>query len=156
MRWVIREIYEFFRESLIRVVVIIAVVIAAIFLPIAFRGSQVSYPEDIEFYISAAEILNEYVDNPIAASVKYDDRVIQLTGVVEEITGDNDITRIYLTDEYFTYRIELLFTDDDAIEGIVDLNIQVGAQITIIGEVSGLDEGIIMNYLKINKCIIVE
>ncbi len=49
-----------------------------------------------------------------------------------------------------------MFTDDDAIEGIVELNIQVGEQITIIGEVSGLEEGMIMNYLKINKCIIVE
>ncbi len=156
MRWIIREIYEFFRESLIRVVVIIVVVIAAIFLPPVFRGSQVSEPEDIEFYVSTSEILDEYVNNQIAASVEYDDKVIQLTGVVEEITGDSDITRIYLIDEYFTYRIELLFTDNDAIEGIADMNIQVGDQITIIGEVSGLDEGIIMNYLKINKCIIVE
>ena len=128
----------------------IIVVFIVIFVISVIRDHNASREDDYEYSVTTNEILQEYKDNEVAASVKYKDNNVRITGKIESIDGDNDLVEILLEDDILMYRVILVFTDNSEIEELSSL--VVGDEIVVVGEVQELEDAIYTNILYIRKC----
>jgi len=106
---------------------------------------------NIEYYITATELLEEADENGVAADNKYKDKIIQVTGKIRSI--DTDIlNQSYITlgndnNEYSLIKVQCYFEKKD-IEQLV--NLKVDETVTIYGTYSKSTLGI-----SLKKCQIV-
>lgn len=105
---------------------------------------------DYLYEIAVDDLLTEYKDNAIQASLKYEDKVVKITGTIDSIDGDKDQVQIVLEDSVLMYRVVLIFTDSDEIEQISSL--VSGDDIVVVGKVNALENTVITNILSISKC----
>ena len=89
---------------------------------------------DAELKVSAAEIVNEYETNEVAAQQKYGDKIVEITGIVDDIGLD------IMKDPYVTIgsggEFEAVQVQAMLAEGVDAASIQPGSEITIKGKVS--------------------
>ena len=104
-----------------------------------------------EVTVSAYEIYQAYEANEVAADLKYKEKVIQVSGVVESIEKDLMDT-IYVSlsvgDEYEISSVQCFFADSHKADAA---SLSKGQRVTI----KGLGDGYLMNVL-IRGCTLVE
>jgi|GEM_PF-6857660 len=149
MEVVFRNIFECFKKSKRNRYILLGVIVSvSIILLFTFLGPTIKYT------VTPESILNEYIEDSLAASVKYDDEIIEITGVVRKVEGDNDRAGIYLSPRLGLYQIILVFTDEDEIDNIVFEDIQIGQEITVVGTVIELDVSTNEPTLVIMDCVL--
>jgi len=102
---------------------------------------------EAEFKVTAAEIVDEYESNEVAAQQKYGDKIVEITGIVDDIGLD------IMDDPYITIGSggdwEVVQVQAMLAEGVDAASVESGSEITIKGKVSSK----MMNIL-VDGCII--
>jgi len=145
MRDFFRDFSNFFYGLGTIIVVDIVILVISI-----VRDNNATNPDNFQFSVTPNEILGEYKENEVAASVKYEDKNVRITGKVESIDGDNDIVEILLEDDILMYRVVLVFTDNSEVEEVSAIS--VGDEIVVVGEVQEFEFAIYTSILYIRKC----
>ena len=118
----------------------------------------VSTVDEEIIYTSVVDVLNEYYNNEVAADIKYDGKVVVVTGIVSEVGKSAD----FLT-EGTPY---ILFSNADASNGFGTVqanfenkyqisklaNIEKGSQISV----KGICNGEALYNIMLNDCYILE
>lgn len=102
---------------------------------------------DIE--ISASELFANYEQDEPASNTKYLGKTIQVTGIVKEVTTENDITIVVLESEsmMFGVRCEL---DPHSTHQRIDFN--PGESVTLKGKCSGmLADVVLVRCVEVSK-----
>lgn len=104
--------------------------------------------------VTAADLLQEFQDNPAAADEKYTRAYLELTGVVERVgRGRHDAPFVVLHagDESVKIKIECFFDSyDQPIEGRVR-QLKKGQPVTIRGEYDGR-----VSNVQVRECVLVQ
>ena len=89
-----------------------------------------------EIKISAIQLHQEYDDNTVAADAKYEDKVLEISGVIESIGKDilNDAYVMLQGREYSSFGIQCMFSKSNEPELAT---LSKGESITLKGKVSG-------------------
>ena len=127
-----------------------------IFSIIAIASTEETIEVDIagkspEVTVSAYEIYQAYEANEVAADLKYKEKVIQVSGVVESI-GTDFMDTIYVSlsvgDEYEISSVQCFFADSHKADAA---SLSKGQRVTI----KGLGDGYLMNVL-LRGCTLVK
>ena len=130
--------------------------VVVIFSIIAIASTEETIEVDIagkspEVTVSAYEIYQAYEANEVAADLKYKEKVIQVSGVVESI-GTDFMDTIYVSlsvgDEYEISSVQCFFADSHKADAA---SLSKGQRVTI----KGLGDGYLMNVL-LRGCTLVK
>ena len=130
--------------------------VVVIFSIIAIASTEETIEVDIagkspEVTVSAYEIYQAYEANEVAADLKYKEKIIQVSGVVESI-GTDFMDTIYVSlsvgDEYEISSVQCFFADSHKADAA---SLSKGQRVTI----KGLGDGYLMNVL-IRGCTLVK
>jgi len=132
------------KTGIIILFVVLAFLAAFIVWKYTFRKSETNAAsKKTDFYLDASTLLQEYENNEDSANIRYLDKVIVVTGIVESITRDSLSVSLYLKQK-------------DAISGVIcsfdrnaldPVTIQAGTTV----KVKGICAGYLMDVV-INKC----
>lgn len=126
-------------------ILITAGVIAGIYL----YNKQPINPEKAktDYVITATDLLKEFENNEAAASAKFVNRIIELTGTIESLDTGNDstLTVILKTDSDISSVICTFRQSQNRDE------LKPGAEITVKGECSGFLTDVLLNNCSLKK-----
>jgi hypothetical protein len=102
--------------------------------------------------ITAAQLLKEFQDNPVAADQRYKDTYFELTGVVEQQgrSRDTQFVILHAGDQHAKLKIECFFDLADAAAELQLQRLTKGQTITVRGEYDGH-----VSNLQLGDCILV-
>jgi hypothetical protein len=104
-----------------------------------------------ELRLSANEIIRDYIENEVKADLKYDGKVVEITGVIDGI-GKDLIDTIYITvgkvssNDFLDRSVQCYFTESEA--SSVG-NVSVGEHVTVKGKIDGLMGNVHMKACRI-------
>lgn len=104
--------------------------------------------------ITAAQLLQEFQNNPVAADQKYQDKHFELTGVVERqgrSGGNIPFVILHAGDENAKLKIECFFDQADAAAELQLRQLTKGQTITVRGDFDGQ-----VSNLQLGDCILVK
>ena len=113
-------------------------------------GTSTTAPEKQIIKISAKELYQAYEENEVAAGKKYDEKLVEITGEVDDI-GTDILNRAYITfSTGKTLRsVQCYFEDTDAIDGVA--SISKGQKITVVGACDGFTLNV-----SVKDCVITD
>jgi len=127
----------------------LAVLLLAAYLYIRYMPEKSMSKQDASFSISATALANEYNLNPEASDKKYIDRVIQVTGVISEISTDQNNATVFILRENSSATGVLCTLDENSAKKAAKY--KVGSPVTIKGSCTGMIFEVVLN-----KCVIVK
>lgn len=99
-----------------------------------------------DFVVTATDLIKEFENNEASASLKYTGKVLEITGIIKEISeGENNSSNIKLLSGSEFSSVICTFPDKKAVEGL-----ESGSEITIRGECAGY----LLDFLM-NNCVLV-
>jgi len=136
-------------KTVILVVLVLALIVAGAWYYIMHMPEKSMAKQSPDFVIEAAELAAEYENAPTASDKKYIDRVVEVSGIVADISHDqNDQTVIILRDEQSLTGV--LCTLDEKQEKAA-AGIAVGDRITLKGTCTGM-----LFEVVLNRCILIK
>lgn len=104
--------------------------------------------------LPAAQLLQEFRDDPAAADRRYKGKYLQVSGVMER-TGngkyDSTFLILHAGDEAVTVKVECFFDDADEIEEAAVGRLEKGQNVTVRGEYDGR-----VSHVQLRECALVE
>lgn len=131
------------------IVASIAVLLLAGYLYIRFMPEKSMSKQAANFTMSSTVLVNEYNLNPEASDKKYIDRVIQVTGVISEISTDQNKATVFILRENSSATGVLCTLDKSSAKKAAKF--KVGNSVTIKGSCTGM-----LFEVVLNKCIIIK
>jgi hypothetical protein len=131
------------------IVASIAVLLLAGYLYIRFMPEKSMSKQAANFTMSSIVLVNEYNLNPEASDKKYIDRVIQVTGVISEISTDQNKATVFILRENSSATGVLCTLDKSSAKKAAKF--KVGNSVTIKGSCTGM-----LFEVVLNKCIIIK
>ncbi len=148
---------------LVSLSVLSAVIFVAIALAFALdddkgKSSQLEVQDDKNqqesnaIQIAATDLISEYRENEIAADLKYKDKLLYVTGVIEDFSvGLFDQKYLSLSDdEAFSFRSVHCNISDENVGLLVDL--EKGQEVVV----KGLSDGMTILSISLDDCTVVE
>lgn len=142
--------FDFNLKEIFGVIVLFIVILVIIFIGDFLDNYNATDEDKFDFTLTTDELLQEFKENDLESNVKYENKIIKLTGTIDTIEGDNDEIKIVLTDDILGYRVVLIFTDKSEIKDISSLI--SGDYIEVVGEFTEYDEQLLTNAVIIEKC----
>jgi hypothetical protein len=140
-------------KKILKVILIIvgslAVLLLAAYLYIRFMPEKSMSKQDASFTMSSTVLANEYNLNPEASDKKYIDRVIQVTGVISEISTDQNKATVFILRENSSATGVLCTLDEKSAKKAAKY--KVGSPVTVKGSCTGM-----LFEVVLNKCVIVK
>lgn len=95
-----------------------------------------------DFKVSANDIVNEFVANETDATKKYLEKMVEVTGVVSEVSPNGKNTDVVLQteDPMTSVTIQLIPEESEKAK-----NLKVGESVTLKGKCNGFNMGVEMN-----------
>lgn len=111
----------------------------------AAEQSDATEKETAAIAITAKEMLQEYDDNEVKADKKYCDKLVTVTGKVNDV-GKDVLDDVYVSvgtgNEYEFPTIQCYFSDERELEKVSDL--KKGDEITLTGTCDGLSMNVLL------------
>jgi hypothetical protein len=140
------------RKLLLILLIIIAVIVlffAGSFLYMRFMPEKNVLKETTDFTLSASNLAIEYENNPSVSDKKFIDRVIEVTGVISEISTDQNKCLVFILREKESATGVLCTLSKKASKKAI--RYKKGDTITLKGTCSGM-----LFEIVLNNCIIVK
>jgi hypothetical protein len=136
-------------KLLLLVISIITIMLVVVYLTIRFMPEKSIIKQTADFTLTATSLAEEYEINPTGSDKKFIDRIIEVKGVINEITTDQNNS------------IVLILRDKESTIGVLCTlrekkmkfrkHFKLGDTITLKGTCSGM-----LFEVVLNKCIIVD
>ena len=108
--------------------------------------SEATEPETAAIEVTAKEMLQEYDDNEVKADEKYRDKLVTVTGKINDV-GKDILDEAYVSvgtgSEYEFITVQCYFSDEEELKKVSDLN--KGDDITLTGTCDGMSINILLN-----------
>ena len=136
---------------------LLSLVVLTVFMFLAFGSvDSDSDTKDVQshetaFTMSANEIIREYIKNEVKADLKYDGKIVEITGVIDDIAKDI-MDNIYITvgkvssDDFLDKSVQCYFTESEASSVS---NVSVGDFVSVKGKIDGLMGNVHMKACRI-------
>lgn len=139
---------KFFKVLLI-IVASVTILLAGIYLFLRFMPEKSVSKQEANFTLNATDLANEYNLNPEGSDKKFIDRIIQVTGVISEISTDQNNSIVFVLQDKNSSTGVLCTLDEKNAKKAS--NYKIGSTVTIKGTCSGM-----LFEVVLHKCIIVK
>jgi len=138
-----------FLKVLLITVTVIAVLVLGSYLYLRFMPEKSVSKQETDFRVMATILADEYNLNPEASDRKYIDRVVEVTGILAEITTDQNNSTVFILRENSTTTGVLCTLDNSATKKA--RKYKIGSKVTLKGTCTGMLFEVILN-----KCVIIK
>jgi hypothetical protein len=138
-----------FLKIILIVIFIIAVLLAGVYLYLRFMPEKSISNQKADFSLSATKLAEEYETNSTGSDRKFIDRIIEVTGVISEITIDQKNSVVFILSDKAS-STGVLCTLNEKFHKKIN-RYKIGDTITVKGTCSGM-----LFEVVLNKCIIVD
>ncbi|MCQ4637174.1 hypothetical protein NE619_10595 [Anaerovorax odorimutans] len=112
--------------------------------------TKTTKPTEGVLTIAPGDLLEKYEENEVKGDEIYAEKMMKLTGVIDDI-GKDIMEDVYITfkvnDEYSFTSVQCFFSDDEQIKKVMDL--KPGQKITIVGRCDGKFGNVLIKDCKI-------
>lgn len=136
-------------KLLIAIIISIAVILLAGYLYFRYMPDKKVSGVAPDYKVSCTEIAMEYEANPEASDKKYIDRIIEVTGKIDEITKDQNNSFVFILREEGSNSGVLCTLSQESDKNVSKY--RVGDSVKIKGTCSGM-----LFEVVLNKCAIVD
>lgn len=109
---------------------------------------------EAELSADAIALIAEFIKNDTAATKKYQDKIMAVSGMVKEVVNVDNTFTIVLGDTSDMSSVRCL-VDSTHVEGVGSL--QRGVKVTVKGAVTGFkkdDTGLLGSDVELNRCVL--
>jgi hypothetical protein len=137
-----------FLKVMLITVATVAVLLLGTYLYLRYMPEKSVSKQETDFKVMATVLADEYSLNPEASDRKYIDRVVEVTGIIAEITTDQNNSTVFILRENSTTTGILCTLDNSAAKKARQY--KTGSKITLKGTCTGM-----LFEVVLNKCVII-